>query len=356
MAINLGFFVPSLHYGGGEIWTYNMIRFLDRSIVDYSICIVYGEKYSANLLGKISKLLPVYVSGYIYFLNKRRNCAIEEAISILKNKSDIVIIWGLQESQLNIFNGYDRPIINMVVSKHVKNFFPKGRYNYYATCSEVCVNCFPEDIRDRVKVIPNGIDLNRCFPIKKRNYMRNLWEIEDKVLVLGYLGRLDPIKNCEAIARVVAAFNGHLQAVCYVQKDINSDTIKTNMLRISPTNIKFYDAVDDIGSILNAIDVIMLPSYSEVFPLVVLEAWAAKVPVVATNVGELHILYKEYGELFIPILPDDSGENLAISVNKSISNIAGIEKAHSITLKKYNVNKMAYLWLCFLEDIIEETN
>ncbi|MCP2029157.1 glycosyltransferase involved in cell wall biosynthesis [Flavobacterium sp. HSC-32F16] len=62
-------------------------------------------------------------------------------------------------------------------------------------------------------------------------------------------------------------------------------------------NVSFYGAVNNIGDVLKNFDIAVLPSLSEGLPLAVLEYGLHKLPVVATNVGEISkvIVSDKYG-------------------------------------------------------------
>ncbi len=68
--------------------------------------------------------------------------------------------------------------------------------------------------------------------------------------------------------------------------------------------VHFAGFREDIGSVLELIDVLCLPSLSEGLPNVLLEAGGSRVPVVATTVGEIPSLLRD-SEDAILVPPDD---------------------------------------------------
>lgn len=62
---------------------------------------------------------------------------------------------------------------------------------------------------------------------------------------------------------------------------------KYNQLKLSGCEIKWYGAIDDVNSVLNFIDVLILPSYQEGFGTVVLDAAMRLVPTVGYRVTGL---------------------------------------------------------------------
>lgn len=106
------------------------------------------------------------------------------------------------------------------------------------------------------------------------------------------------------------------------------------------------DAELTIGDVYQALDVLLLPSREEGFPLVVAEAWHAGLPVVATQVGALVEIARDYGELFVPIARQASGEVMAQAIRRATS--AGFRPqvlhAQQIARERFTASRMAAAW------------
>jgi glycosyltransferase involved in cell wall biosynthesis len=89
---------------------------------------------------------------------------------------------------------------------------------------------------------------------------------------------------------------------------------------------------------------------SEGFPLTVLEAWACKLPVLTTSVGELPYVIKEdyNGWLVNPNNPDELAEKLKYILNLNKTKLSTIgENGHNLVKEKYN-------WDTIIENIYNE--
>ncbi|WP_329570987.1 glycosyltransferase family 4 protein [Kitasatospora sp. NBC_01266] len=130
--------------------------------------------------------------------------------------------------------------------------------------------------RERIHVVPNGVD---------RSYFMPPREVSERPLELLYVGRLSPQKN---VGRL-------LEALCLVRQPVRLRIVGDGELRaeleqltaeLGLTQVEFAGA--KLGAeLLNAYaqaDAFVLPSDKEGMPLVALEAMAAALPVIATDV------------------------------------------------------------------------
>jgi glycosyltransferase involved in cell wall biosynthesis len=158
--------------------------------------------------------------------------------------------------------------------------------------------------------IPNGIDTSFYSPNEhERHQMRKSLGYEDAHLVIGFSGRLDPVKNLDMMLDIFLSSNprdypfrlmmvgdgpdrAHLEARCQAAG-------------VNPY-VKFAGQQREVLQYLRAMDVFLLTSLREQMPLTVLEAMAVGVPVIATRVGEL------------PYIIDDGNDGFIRDLNASI--------------------------------------
>jgi len=165
----------------------------------------------------------------------------------------------------------------------------------------------------RVDVVPNGIAVSR-FRLSEsaRTRVRTELGFDDKDVVLTAIGRLVPVKNHASLLRAFV-----LASKCNPSTRllIVGDGILRNQLRQLSKDLGVDRAVRFLGeragvpAILSASDVFVISSLAEGNPLSVMEAMAAGLPVIASNVGGIPDLVDgmENGILVSPeCIPDIS--------------------------------------------------
>lgn len=131
-----------------------------------------------------------------------------------------------------------------------------------------------------------------------------------KDIWIGTIAELHPIKRIHRAIDAIAALSRSYKDIRYV---IIGDGEEMNKLRQQITDLGIENHVFFTGSIheaarfLPAFDIFLLPSKSESFGYVLLEAGLAKLPVIATNVGGItDIITHEENGILVPA--DDTPE------------------------------------------------
>ena len=161
--------------------------------------------------------------------------------------------------------------------------------------------------RVKIDVIHNAVDISEVISGHGRSIRRELRLRNDDKLI-GIVGNLSPIKGqlelLGAFARVRANFpNSALLVVGSTlfnsdegyQQRLHAEVRRLNL----ESQVRFVGQRDDVPAIMAALDLLVINSRSEAFPLVALEGMAAGVPILATSVGGLPelIKHKENGWL-----------------------------------------------------------
>lgn len=157
----------------------------------------------------------------------------------------------------------------------------------YIACSENAAKwMFPNVSAGDITIVHNGIDINRFrFDKNKRIIVRKKLGIGDEILI-GHVGRFDYSKNHEYIIRVfkgIHVINSHVRLLLVgdgERFDSVKRIVKENGLE---DNVFFVGESKDVASWMQAMDVFILPSRFEGFPLVGVEAQAVGLPVLLSN-------------------------------------------------------------------------
>ena len=154
---------------------------------------------------------------------------------------------------------------------------------------------------DRVKVVTPGVDLQRFTPGHGKASARNILNIAPDAIVLTFVGRIQPHKGPEVLVRAVAEMVNHAphlraKLALVIMGGASGTGINeperleklAKFLGISEL-IHFKEPVSrsELADWYRASDLVCVPSYSESFGLVALEAQACGTPVVASAVGGL---------------------------------------------------------------------
>lgn len=140
---------------------------------------------------------------------------------------------------------------------------------------------------NRVKKLLSGVDLEKLAPLKERSSLPNL-SIAPNDFIVGFSGRFSAEKAPDIfleIAKLSGSTNLHF--VMTGAGPMESSLV--NKISALPQNIKFtyLGLVDNVSRYVASYDVLVLPSRADGRPLVVMEALASGVPVIAANVGAL---------------------------------------------------------------------
>ena len=160
--------------------------------------------------------------------------------------------------------------------------------------------------KEKVSLIYNGIEVDRFKdqgPLDKKQKKAEIGLGDGGVV--GIVARLSDVKgHCfllEAMRKVIDQLPGSRLLIVGEGKE------KSNLLRLTQElnlreSVKFIDSVDDTAKILPLMDVFVMPSLQEGLGLAVMEAQAAALAVVASNIGGLNVLVRdgENGRLVPP--------------------------------------------------------
>ncbi len=152
---------------------------------------------------------------------------------------------------------------------------------------------------DNVAVVMPGVDLYNFTPNRKD--ARKHLGIDPKKLVISFVGRIQPHKGPEVLIRAIQEMMTHnpefrVDLLVLITGGVsgvkNNEDIRlrelVNWLKLDDV-IKFLEPIsrDKLPDLYRSSDLVCVPSYSESFGLVALEAQACGTPVVASAVGGL---------------------------------------------------------------------
>jgi glycosyltransferase involved in cell wall biosynthesis len=125
---------------------------------------------------------------------------------------------------------------------------------------------------DRLRLVPSGIDVRRSEPAPVHSPPR-----------VGTVTNLSPWKGVDVFLEACARLSGPVAVEVYGTGP-GAASLRRRASELG-LDAAFHGHRDDVRERLEALDVFVLPSRAENFPIALLEAMAAGLPVVATRVG-----------------------------------------------------------------------
>jgi glycosyltransferase involved in cell wall biosynthesis len=257
----------------GNIW--KLIRIFRREKFD----IVHTHLYRANMIGRIAALLAGV--PYIYATEHNTNAW----------KKPVDIFWD------KFLAHFSDKIIS--VSEYVR----------YFTINQERLN--PE----KVLTLWHGIWLRDFDEVNSRLETRDRLGFHSKQPIIGSIGRLVPQKGYNFFIEALPAILNKFPDAQFMivgdgpLKDELTDQAKYLGLQ---SNLTFTGFRKDIPHLLKAMDIFTLMSLWEGFGIVLIEAMACSLPVVATNVGPIPevVIHNETGLLIEPEKPKEISKAL----------------------------------------------
>lgn len=294
-------FVPYFMVGGAERLLSGLCKYL--SMMQWEVIVVSTNDYDGTFgssqpwFSKWSQEvyeLPKFLKIYEYF-------DFVESLMISRSP-DFIINAGSQFlydsvgalSKKHVNTCYVDLLFNTIghVASHLKH--KKNFQMAFCESDEVfgwyIKNGWPAN---KVKKLLSGVDLEMLIPPKYKASLPNL-VITDNEFVVGFSGRLS-IEKAPDIFLEIAKLSGctNLHFVMTGAGPMESDLAAKISDLTSNTKFTYLGLVDDVSRYIASYDVLVLPSRADGRPLVVMEALALGVPVIAANVGALPELVED---------------------------------------------------------------
>lgn len=208
-------------------------------------------------------------------------------------------------------------------------------------------------------VIYNSID---ALKYTKLNRDKRLPE-----LIIGFVGRITPQKGLNELltaASILVKKYPDIKINIYGEemyqdylKGKYTEHLKNRIQELNLENtVKLCGFVHPQEQIYASIDCLVLPSYMESCPMVILESWAAGVPVIATNVGGIPelVVEKETGFLIPPKDPQAIAEAVEY-VNENPETVRKVvENAGRVVRERFDYRENARQFVKLYYELLNE--
>ena len=205
--------------------------------------------------------------------------------------------------------------------------------------------------KKELKLIHNGIDALKieflprdeaCLELFK-NLSKKTGGIPRSDFIIGTIANFYPTKGLEYLIDAANISKDQNLKFLIIGDGQERENLESKIEKYGlDKKVMFLGQIPEAHKYIKAFDIFVLPSVKEGFPWVVLDAMAAKLPIVATNVGAVPEMI-ENGKNGMLVEPRDS-QQLAEAINYLIENERtrqelGIQ-AHQTALFKFPIEKM----------------
>lgn len=220
------------------------------------------------------------------------------------------VVWSTRGA-LQRWEGSTRTTLKGIWEKLCNSLCKLGRVVLHVTSEAEQLESGKRISNARATVIPNGVELPTLNGFHEQR--------KDSVLHVLYLGRLHPIKGIENLLRAVAMLKGKARLSICGDGDVAYQDQLHSLARELGLNgsVKFQGKVGgaEKEQQFAAADLCVVPSFKENFCIVVAEALAREVPVVASHGTPWQRLVEKECGLWV----GNSSEELSAAMNLAAS-------------------------------------
>lgn len=292
-------------------------------------------RFFSRLVRHLRRLRPDIVHGYLDLSNLL-------ALSSKPFLHGPAIIWGARSSNIDL-NYYDRlRRLSFWLERRLSGLPDRVIVNSDAGRAYLLKQGCPAD---KLVVVPNGID-TRCFcpDPEARRRVRGEWGVSENEILVGMVGRLDPVKDHPTFLRAAALLHQERAEVRFVCVGGGTMSHRQKLRHLGEQlslsgNMRWVETRSDMPAVYNALDINVSSSRSEGFPNSVGEAMACAVPCVVTDAGDSALIVGDTGFVSAPLNPEALAANL-IACLESDRNVLG-KKARLRIEENWNTKQLA---------------
>ena len=320
--IKVAFLVRSLEYGGAERQVVTLANALDKTCFDVTILCLYsgGELESQlddsvqliclkkrdrwdilafllRLYRVLKNLQPRVLHGYLSTQNLL-------TIFLKPFFPSTRMFWGIRATKVD-FSRYSRlAALLFRLECFFSRFADLVIVNSDAGYKYHLMQGFPGN---KMVVINNGVDTN-LFKIDLEARIKNRleWQVLPQTILIGLVGRLDPMKDHPTFLQAVALLSKNGQDIGFVCIGSGEENYTQELQQLATKlainhKVKWVGKRTDMGEVYNAFDLIVSSSCDgEGFSNAIGEAMACGIPCVVTDVGDSALIVGDVGLVVSP--------------------------------------------------------
>jgi glycosyltransferase involved in cell wall biosynthesis len=323
--IKVAFLVRSLEYGGAERQVVTLANALDKTcfnvtilclycggelenLVDTSVQLICLEKRDRwdilSFLWRLYRVLkaiqPTVLHGYL---------STQNLLTVLFKPffPSTQIFWGIRATKVD-FSRYSRlAALLFKLECWFSQFADLIIVNSDAGYKYHLMQGFSSE---KMVVINNGID-TKLFKIdlEHRTKTRSEWQVLPATILIGLVGRLDPMKDHSTFLQAAALVSKNHQDVCFICVGEGEAKYRESLHQLAAQleitdKVKWVGQRADMTEVYNAFDLVVSSSCDgEGFTNAIGEAMACGLPCIVTEVGDSALIVGDVGFVIPPRNP-----------------------------------------------------
>ena len=374
------FVITQSEIGGAQRFLTVLLENLDKN--KYEIRVAFGDAGTKDFLeqelaqkGIITHRL-MYLSREIHPLNDLRS--VFEIRKLIKStKSEVLFLMsskaGFVGSLASVFPGKIQglKVVYRIGGWSFNDPWPKWKKRLWillekisARWKDIIIVNSQHDLRqaaelkikprEKLLLIHNGLDVYKNIFLPREEARKKIWEMllkdPDNIgggtakTIIGTIANFYPAKGLPVLIQAAEQFKDQEEIIFIIIGDGAERSVLEKMIAEKKLEKKVFllGQIPEASRFLPAFDIFILPSVKEGFPWVLLEAMAAKLPVIATAVGAVPEIIEngKNGLLIPPARPEEIARKiLELSNNDRLRNELGIQ-AHQTVLFKFSAETM----------------
>ncbi len=338
MSYNVLYINAFVDIAGGELSLYNVLRTLDRAIINPVVVLpregpLWYLLKRINVqavimpLNRLNKRNPLSVLPYIL--------TVYRIVKIIKKRR--INIVHLNMSNVSQFGVVAAKLAGVPVICHMRNSsigeVAFKREMLFFSDLLIAISKTAEDgykkylrVHQRSLVLLNGIVLDDYDAENDSNFFRQKYGLSQNVFLIGCVARIDPRKGQHILLEAVAQLRNrypqiHVFLAGSVKPNGSPEYLAKLKYLVNQYNmcdkVTFGGFINDLIPMYKSFDLFVLPSLWEAFGRVFIEAMAAGKPVIGTTVGGVPEVVAD-GIMGILVPPNDPS-SLANAISKLIN-------------------------------------
>jgi len=344
------FLLPSCNYGGPE-------RFVSTLINHFQYAETAGVVFVTNYVN------PSVYSDFAQLTNVyKATGTIAECRDVIAEASkdaDVIISNGIPDL-LVLTRDIDLPKIAVSHCSHEWAEQTAKVVHQEALGADVLIGVsgpaylsFPEHMQQQASIIPLGVDIEHAVPRFGAKNQRKAWQIPENKKIALFLGRMAEVKRPHVLVNAmpylpdwVAVFVGDGPVKKRIQRMVARGGLDDKVL--------FSPPVPHVGDVLDAADVLVVPSESEAMPTAVLEAWSAEVPVAMTRCEFAKEIEARHGPMLLKTFQKDAGPKTVAKIIEAAERDQGRTAEYALDAVRdcYTASAMAMRWETHLNKVM----